>query len=335
MKIFQNISLKPYNTFGIDVKTKFLVDCDSESDIINVCKTFADEQKLIIGGGSNVLFLNDYDGVVIRPLIKEYEILEKSATDVIISVGAGVVWDDFVAMCVNNNWFGAENLSAIPGNVGASPVQNIGAYGAEVANIIHSVDGVLINSNEKFHIDAEHCNFGYRNSIFKNELRGNAIITRVTYHLTLSSSFKLDYGSVNERILQLGDVSLQNVRKAITQIRTEKLPNPTIEGNAGSFFKNPEVEASVAKDLLSQYPDMPNYALKDGRYKIPAGWLIEQSGWKGRTLGRAGVHNRQALVLVNKGGASGTDVMAVANAVVDAVKSKFGITISMEVNLIK
>lgn len=335
MKISNIVSLKKFNTFGIDVNAASLIDCTSDGDICEACKIAAGGRRLILGGGSNVLFLNDFDGVVIRPLLNDIEIVEQTGTDVLLRVGAGVVWDDFVAMCVKRGWYGVENLSAIPGNVGASPVQNIGAYGAEAADAISSVNGIYIDSQKKFSISADDCNFGYRQSVFKAELKNQAVITSVVFRLRTSATLKLDYGDVAARVGQLGGVSLANVRKAITEIRRAKLPDPAVEGNAGSFFKNPEVEAALALSLKEKYADMPSYLLDNGKYKIPAGWLIEKSGWKGRTLGKAGVHARQALVLVNKGGATGADVMQLANTIVDDVYANFGIRISMEVNLIQ
>ncbi|MBP5366037.1 MAG: UDP-N-acetylmuramate dehydrogenase [Bacteroidales bacterium] len=335
MKAYNIVSLKKFNTFGIDVKAKTLVDCQSEAEVTEACKMAAGERRLVLGGGSNVLFLNDFDGIIIRPLINETEVLKQTGTDIMVRVGAGVVWDDFVAMCVERGWYGVENLSAIPGNVGASPVQNIGAYGAEAANAISSVNGFYIDTQKTFSINADACDFGYRQSIFKTELKDKVVITSVVFHLKTSAKLKLDYGDVAARVEQMGSATLANVRKAITEIRRAKLPDPEVEGNAGSFFKNPEVDAQLAEQLKGEYADIPSYLLDNGKYKIPAGWLIERCGWKGRTLGKAGVHARQALVLVNKGGASGADVMQLANTIVDDVFSKFGIRISMEVNLIK
>ncbi len=334
MEIRENISLKPFNTFNIDARAAMMIDCHTTDDVHEATKIVAGKKHYVLGGGSNVLFLNDFDGVIIRPLINSVEIVEDAADHVDVVVGAGVTWDDFVAWCVDRNLYGAENLSGIPGNVGAAPVQNIGAYGAEAKDVISSVDCVRIADGSVFSLTAAECKFGYRSSIFKQELRNAAIIKHVHFRLSKSPDFHLDYGALRAAVEALGEPTGANVRKAVISTRDSKLPDPKVLGNAGSFFKNPEVEGCVADALTKEYPAMPRYALTDGRVKIPAGWLIEQSGWKGRSLGPAAVHERQALVLVNKGGARAADIVALCDAVRADVKSHFGIDLSPEVNFV-
>ena len=336
MNIYEDISIKPFNTFGIDVRVAKLVDCTRLHEVTEISQMTAKSKAYVLGGGSNVLFLSDYDGTIIRPLVTGIEVVDETSTHVDVMVGAGVEWDAFVKFCVEREWQGVENLSGIPGNVGASPVQNIGAYGAEASDVIIGVDGVLRGSSKYFRVTANECKFGYRDSIFKRELRNSAIITRVLFRLAKEgTNFNLDYGPVRERVKKLGEPSLQNIRRAIIDIRNEKLPNPSETGNAGSFFKNPEVDAGVAQTLQRKFPNIPLYILPDGRYKIPAGWLIEQCGWKGKEIGHAAVHDKQALVLVNKGEATGMEILMLANSILDDVRLKFGIDLQFEVNIIE
>lgn len=335
MNIYEDISIKPFNTFGIDVRVAKLVDCTKLHEVTEASQMSANSKAYVMGGGSNVLFLADYDGMVIRPLVTGIEVVDETATHVDVMVGAGVEWDAFVKFCVEREWQGVENLSGIPGSVGASPVQNIGAYGVEASSVIVGVDGVLRGSSKYFRATAEECKFGYRDSIFKRELRNAVIITRVLFRLAKEgTNFNLDYGPVRERVEKLGEPSLQNIRRAIIDIRNEKLPNPSELGSAGSFFKNPEVESITAQQLQRKFPNMPLYTLPNGRCKIPAGWLIEQCGWKGKENGRAAVHDKQALVLVNKGDATGVEILMLANAILDDVRLKFGINLEFEVNII-
>jgi len=331
MNVYNDISLKAFNTFGVDVKSHCLVECESLLDVEMIARQSGDGRKLVLGGGSNMLFMSDFNGIVIRPVLGGCEIIEDSGNEVVVRAGAGIVWDDFVGKMTELGFHGIENLSGIPGTVGASPVQNVGAYGMEAGQAINRVEFVMLGSGQRRVISGEECRFGYRDSIFKHELKDCAIVTSVDYLLYKDAPFKLDYGPVRAAVEELGGESLYNVRKAIIDIRNSKLPDPAKEGSAGSFFKNPEVDSSLADSLTREYADMPKYPLPDGRVKIPAGWLIERSGWKGRALGPAAVHDKQALVLVNKGGATGQDVMNLAEAVRSAVKDKFGIYLDMEV----
>lgn len=334
METRKNISLKPFNTFNIEARAAMMVDCHTTDEVREAAKIAAGKKHYVLGGGSNVLFLKDFDGVIIRPLIDTIEVEEDGVDYVDVTVGAGVTWDDFVAWSVEMNLYGAENLSGIPGNVGAAPVQNIGAYGAEAKDVISSVECVRIADCGVFSLTAAECKFGYRNSIFKQELRNAAIITHVRFRLSKKPNFRLDYGALRAAVEALGEPTVANVRKAVIATRNGKLPDPKVLGNAGSFFKNPEVEAQVAEAIAKEYPTVPRYALADGRVKIPAGWLIEQSGWKGRSLGPAAVHDRQALVLVNKGGAQAADIVALCEAVRADVKTRFGIDLTPEVNFV-
>lgn len=334
MEIFDETSLKSYNTFGINATAKRLVLAETNEEIREAAMKYASHNPLVLGGGSNTLFCNNYNGTVIKPTNKGITVEREQGNDVYVRVAAGEIWDDFVSKTVEWGLYGAENLSAIPGCVGASPVQNIGAYGAEASQIIEQVYGYYIENGEPFTTKGRDCKFGYRNSIFKSELKGKVIVSEVTYKLQKSGTLKLEYGNVKKYVDELGEASLQTVRKAITEIRDAKLPNPQIEGNAGSFFKNPEVRDNVAERILAIYPDMPLYRLSDNMVKIPAGWLIEKSGWKGKQLGNAAVHNKQALVIVNRGGASGNEIIKLAETIQEDVQRLFGISLQMEVCVI-
>ena len=335
-EIKENISLKKYNTFGIDVKSHFLVECSSVqelSDFLNIHRK-QELPLMILGGGSNVLFTKDFEGYILRPNIQGIEIIEENNDHVIIRVGAGVDWDEFVETCVNKNWSGIENLSLIPGNVGTCPIQNIGAYGVEVKDVIIEVVTLEIDTLKTQLFKNEECNFGYRDSIFKRKLKGRHIITHVVFKLKKQSDFKLNYGNLKEELKRFDEINLKNIRQAVIDVRNSKLPKPEEIGNSGSFFKNPVIERSKANELKKQYSEMPSYRQGDNLIKIPAGWLIEQAGWKGKKIGNVGVHEKQALVLVNYGNASGAEVYKLATKIQKSVKEKFGIEIEMEVNIV-
>jgi len=331
---FLNYSLLPYNTFGINVKAARFIEYDTIEDLHSLIKNKKiTAPYLHIGGGSNLLFTGDYGGTILHSCISTCEIISETPTEVIVNVGSGIVWDDFVAYCVSNNWYGAENLSHIPGEVGASAVQNIGAYGVEVKDILYSVSTINTDGLEKTY-SVDECNFAYRHSIFKEPGMQNIIVTSVAFRLSKEESYKLDYGTVKQELAKYPAITLAAVRQAIIDIRVSKLPDPAIEGNAGSFFMNPVVERSKLSELQTLYPEIPFYDLGNDKIKIPAGWLIEQSGWKGKSLGAAKVHNKQALVLVNAGGASGKEIIALSDAVKSAVKEQFGIDIRAEVKFV-
>lgn len=337
MEIKENYSLKAYNTFDIDVRCRYFIEADDEQELLEVVADYEwdPHEILILGGGSNFLFTEDFEGPVFYPSMQGIEIIDEDTASVLVRVGAGVEWDDFVAWAVEHQYGGVENLSLIPGHVGASPVQNVGAYGMEAGDTIDRVEAIDLEKAERVTIPAADCQFAYRNSIFKREWKNRFIITRVVFRLSRVPQFRLDYGSVKQELEKFGgEVSLQNIRRAIIQIRNAKLPDVKECPNAGSFFKNPVVIRELADQLLTQYPDMPVYPVDDEKRKLAAGWLIEQCGWKGKDLGAAGVYEKQALVLVNRGNASGTDVSRLANEIRKSVFMKFGVWIDPEVYVI-
>ena len=336
IKEYTNHSLLPYNTFGIDVKAASFIEYSSVDDLKNILSrdVFISRPFLHIGGGSNLLFTTDYTGTILHSRIKEMTVVNEQGGDVFVRVSSGIVWDDFVAYCVSQGWGGVENLSLIPGEVGASAVQNIGAYGVEAKDIISKVETVEIATCADRTFTNEDCCFSYRQSLFKNELKGKYIVTYVTYRLSKNPVFNLEYGNIKAELEKYNEISLATIRQAIIAIRESKLPDPKVEGNAGSFFMNPIIPRSQFEALQKEYDKIPFYIVDKDRVKIPAGWMIDQCGWKGKVLGRAGVHDKQALVLVNKGGATGQDVIELSKAVQLAVKDKFGIEIHPEVNFI-
>lgn len=335
-EIKENFSLKKYNTFGIDVKTRFFVECKSEkeiSDFITIQQN-TNLPLMILGGGSNVLFAGNFDGYILKPDIKGVDILNESDSDITVRVGAGEDWDDFVAYCVEKGWGGVENLSLIPGNVGTCPIQNIGAYGVEVKDVITEVESIEIATRKKHVFTNQQCRFGYRDSIFKKKLKGKHLISYVTFRLHKQPEFKLEYGKLKEALGSLGDITLGDIRKTVIAIREAKLPDPDEIGNAGSFFKNPMVKKELAEELKKDYPDMPIYMVSDDRVKIPAGWLIEKAGFKGVRKGNTGVHEKQALVLVNFGEATGEEILHLARNIQQAILILFKIELEMEVNVV-
>ncbi len=319
------------NTFAVSAKAAQYIEYDSVKDLQQLVPALQGHRVLHIGGGSNLLFKNVFDGIVLHSLIQGIELLEESLDSVLIRVGGGVVWDDFVAESLRRGWYGAENLSLIPGEVGASAVQNIGAYGVEVKDLIEKVECMDLQTGEQRTFENTKCCYAYRSSIFKHELCGRYAVTHVVYRLSRTFHPHLDYGNLRAHLE--GEITADDVRNVIIKIRREKLPDPAVMGNAGSFFVNPVVPQEQFDALKKQYPAMPFYEVENG-VKIPAGWLIEQCGWKGRQLGYAAVHDRQALVLVNLGGATGEDILRLSDAVCQDVQEKFGISIYPEVNVI-
>jgi len=336
MKISQNVSLLPFNTFAIDAKADYLIEYDSVADLQEVLNSELIKSKRVlhIGGGSNLLFLEDFEGIILHSEIKHIGKVEENSDSVYLKVGAGVVWDELVAFCVENGWGGVENLSLIPGEVGASAVQNIGAYGVEVQDVIEEVNTVEIETGvERIFSNAE-CEYGYRESVFKRELKDKYIITSVVFRLDKKPSFKLNYQHLEEEVLKNGAVNLPNIRQAIIAVRESKLPDPKVYGNAGSFFMNPVISKDLFIELQRSYPQIPHYYVSETEEKVPAGWLIDQCGWKGRQIGNAGVHDKQALVLVNRGGASGAEIVFLAQQIQESVLEKFQIQLVPEVNYI-
>lgn len=334
MIITNNASLKEYNTFGMDVKADAVVEWASELELKAVLPEL-ERPILAIGQGSNLLFMDDFHGTVLKSAIQGIDILDITSDYVTVKVGSGIPWDDFVTYCVLKGWWGVENLAAIPGQVGAAAVQNIGAYGAQADQVIDTVIAVSLQDGSVREFTCEECQYAYRQSIFKNELKGQYAISHVIFTLGLKPSPKLGYGNLEHEVSLLGEASPINISKAVRSIRQSKLPDPQVLGNAGSFFMNPTVTRAQYDGLTERYPDMPSYSTPNPEMvKIPAGWLIEKAGWKGRSMGKAAVHDRQALVLVNLGGATGQDIMALAKAVTESVYDMFSINLSMEVNCI-
>ncbi len=337
MKTFENYSLLNNNTFGVDVKANYFIEYDSVDELQSLLRSdLLQESKFMhIGGGSNLLFINDYQGVILHSQIKGIDAVEGTRSKVVLKAGAGERWDDFVEYCVSKNYGAVENLSGIPGEVGATPVQNIGAYGAEVRNSIVAVECVNTKTGEERTFTAKECQFGYRDSIFKRELKGKYIVTYVHYQLCKTGwTPNVDYGSLKTEIPDAEHATLKDVRNAVLAIRGRKLPEPKVLGNAGSFFMNPVVSTAMYSELKLKFPDIPCYIVSDTEVKVPAGWLIEQCGWKGKSVGKVAVHGSQALVLINKGGANGLDIINLSDSIRASVRDKFGIDLTPEVNII-
>jgi len=336
-QIQENISLQPYNSFGITAKARFFAEIFDESDLIALSKLpeFSGQKLLVMGGGSNMLFTEDFDGLVIKISIQGIE-STADGENVLVTAGAGVVWNDFVQYCVGNNYAGVENLSLIPGTVGASPIQNIGAYGVELKDVFLECRAFELKTGAFKTFSFENCHFGYRESIFKGELKGKFIITSVTFKLTSIPRLNTSYGAIEAELEKRGIVNpgIADISAAVAHIRVSKLPDPTTIGNAGSFFKNPVIEKYEFADVVANHPDVVHYATADGKVKLAAGWLIEQCGWKGKIVGHTGTWKNQALVLVNHGGATGKEVYALSEQIIDSVKSTFGVTLEREVNIL-
>lgn len=313
-----------------------MISIETEEEAVSLfsgCKKIPGP-SLILGDGSNMLFTGDFSGTILHPVIKGINIEEKHSDHVIISAGAGITWDKLAEWSVNNGYGGLQNLSLIPGTVGASPVQNIGAYGVEVKDSIEKVRAVSINDGSITEFSKNDCMFGYRNSVFKLEEKGKYMITRVYYKLTVGELFNLKYGSLEEEVIKLGSVTLRNIRQAVINIRKSKLPDPEIIGNAGSFFKNPVVTIPAAESLKKRFPGITTFDDESGGIKLAAGWLIDQCGWKGKRIGDAGVHHKQALILVNYGKATGKEIYNLSEEIKISVMEKFGIKLEREVEVI-
>ena len=331
---FHQISLRTRNSFGVDQQAARLIEFETPEDLRTLFAAGIPEKWTVLAGGNNILFTRDYDGVLLTPVARGITLLSDDGDEVRVRADAGVEWDDLVEWAVGRGLWGIENLSLIPGKAGAAPVQNIGAYGCEAKDAIRRVEMYCVETGAMLTLDAAHCGFGYRESVFKHDLKGRAIITAVEIALTHTPRPRLGYGDVEREVEARGGATLRNIREAICAIRRAKLPDPAVLGNAGSFFKNPVVGAAVAERLLAEYPDMPHYPAPEGRVKLAAGWLIDRAGMKGRRKGAVGVHERQALVLVNHGGATGGEVIAFAHEVQERVREKFGIEIDTEVNIL-
>lgn len=331
-----NYPLKDHNTFGLNVSAEKFFSVNTIEETMQAIEFVkrANLPHLILGGGSNILFTNNYKGVIIHPNIKGIEVTADTNEYIDLRVGAGVEWDCLVDHSVKMGLCGLENLSIIPGKVGASPIQNIGAYGVEAKDTIEKVEGIYIDKQERFNLTKAECKFGYRDSIFKNKLKGKVVVTHVTFRLSKECKLITHYGNLDTEVEKLGEKTLQNVRQAVINIRNAKLPDPKELGNGGSFFKNPVVEISQVEDLQTKYEHVPFYPVNDNLVKLPAGWLIEHTGWKGKRVGNVGVHKNQALVLVNYGNATGQEIVDLAHEIREAVMEQFNVSLEMEVNVI-
>ncbi|MEO9569830.1 MAG: UDP-N-acetylmuramate dehydrogenase [Polaribacter sp.] len=335
MKIENNISLKQYNTFGIDVTAKRFVSIDSVYQLQQLLKI--EKDIFLISGGSNMLLTKDIEKLVVHINIKGISIDRENKNDIYITVNAGENWHDFVLWCVSENYGGIENLSLIPGNVGTCPIQNIGAYGVEVKDTITKVEALDIETGKLVQFSNTECNFGYRNSIFKNEAKGKYILTSVSFQLTKTKhNLNSSYGAIEAELTSknITNPSLKNISEAVIAIRESKLPDPKKIGNSGSFFKNPVIAKSQFLELQKEYPNVPSYIVSDTEIKVPAGWLIEQAGFKGKRFGNYGVHEKQALVLVNYEHATGEEIYQLAEKIKETIFKKFRISLEIEVNII-
>ena len=337
MHIKNDFSLKGFNTFGIDVCAKEFVVVNAQKDLFDLIleRDLTKEKFLMLGGGSNILFTKDFEGLLIKNEITGIEIIKEDAQQVLVRVGAGMKWHELVLYCIERGWGGLENLSLIPGTVGASPIQNIGAYGVEVKDLIDEVEGIdLIHKNTRT-IKSQECEFGYRSSVFKTSLKNSFLITAVVFRLNKQHQLHVEYGAIRDELarMKVDHPTIRDVSNAVINIRKSKLPDPNIIGNAGSFFKNPLVSTKKLHDLKSIYPNIISFP-HGSDFKLAAGWLIEQAGWKGYREGNVGCHEKQALVLVNHGNASGTEILQLAQKIQQSVHSKFGVELEMEVNVV-
>jgi UDP-N-acetylmuramate dehydrogenase len=332
----QNISLKPFNSFGIDVKADYFSSFSSTNDLSSLFKEYQGVPFLIIGGGSNLLLTQDFNGIVLKNEISGKTIVEETSDSVLVKVGGGENWHEFVLWAVEKGYGGIENMSLIPGSVGASPMQNIGAYGVEIKNVFDHLFAYHIETGETHRFSLEECHFGYRESVFKRALKNQYVITEVCFRLEKNRKVNTTYGAIEQELQKMGisSPSIKDVSNAVVAIRQSKLPNPIELGNAGSFFKNPVVEESLANTILEKYPEAPVYPAENGKKKLAAGWLIEQAGWKGKTVGTCGVHKLQALVLVNYGGSTGQQIYDLSTAIISDIQVKFGVTLEREVNIL-
>lgn len=338
MQVQENISLKPYNTFAIDAKARYFLRFNSVVQLMDArTSNFkSGVSNLVLGGGSNILFTKDFDGLILKNEITGIEKIEEDQNYVYIKCGAGENWHQFVMHCIKNNWAGLENLSLIPGCTGASPMQNIGAYGVEIKDVFHGLTAFHLQEKANYTFKAKDCEFGYRESVFKRKYKDQFIILDVTYRLSKKPHFNTSYGAIEHELEKMGikDLSIQAVSQAVINIRSSKLPDPKEIGNAGSFFKNPSISKEKFLQLKQQFENIVGYENADSTVKLAAGWLIEQCGWKGFRDGDAGVHAKQSLVLVNYGNAAGDEVFALSKKIMDSVADKFDVRLEREVNII-
>jgi UDP-N-acetylmuramate dehydrogenase len=333
--IEKNIPLQTFNTFGFNETAEEFARFNSSEELTELLQHNKNKPLFILGGGSNILLTKKIEGLVLKNDIKGIKIIEENDDFVIVESGAGEIWHNFVVHCINQNWSGLENLSLIPGSVGASPMQNIGAYGVEIKDVFAYLLAYNIASEKIEKFDAEQCQFGYRESIFKQSLKGKYVICHVAFKLSKKAIKNTTYGAIEDELNKLGisDPSIQDISRAVIAIRQSKLPDPALIGNAGSFFKNPIVPETIVDTLKEIYPDIPNYPSATGMRKLAAGWLIEKAGWKGKSYGNYGVHKNQALVLVNYGGSTGKEIYDLSTEIIRDIKTKFNIELEREVNI--
>lgn len=337
MKIQKNISLKPYNTFGIDVSAKMFASVSNTTELEEVLRLYPEKKRLILGGGSNMLLTKDFEGLAIKIDFKGIQVVKEDDSWVYVEAKAGENWHEFVLWCLKRNYGGLENLSLIPGNVGTAPIQNIGAYGVELKDHFENCEALNIKTLKTQVFNRDDCEFGYRNSIFKNAEKGKYIISSVTFKLSKKEhDLHINYGAIRSELdhMQVSNPTINDISKAVISIRQQKLPDPKEIGNSGSFFKNPIISKDQYQSLLENFPQMPSYPVSDNEVKVPAGWLIEHAGFKGKRLGNFGVHKNQALVLVNYGNAKGSDILNLAFLIQKTIKKIFDVTIEAEVNIL-
>jgi UDP-N-acetylmuramate dehydrogenase len=338
VKILENINLKPHNTFGLDAFCDYFVEINSIDDFLELLKTdvYKKNQKLIIGGGSNILFTQNFSGLVIKNNLKGVTVVTEDNDKIILKAAAGESWHEFVLWCIERNYCGLENLSLIPGCVGASPMQNIGAYGVEIKDVFYELEALKITTGEKRVFKKEDCEFGYRESVFKTKYKNHYLITSVSFILSKKITLNTSYGAINSELeaMKISTPSVKDVSNAVIAIRQSKLPNPKETGNAGSFFKNPEISKIKHGELKNIFQGLVSYSLPNGNFKLAAGWLIEQCGLKGYEYNGAAVHSKQALVLINKNNCGGKDVLDLSDYVMQKVFDKFGVKLEREVNII-
>lgn len=336
MQIQENISLKPYNSFAIDVKARSFASFSDIEELTELVTPASKLGTLILGGGSNILFTQDFNGLVLKNEIKGIVKIKEDDEFVYIQAGAGENWHQFVLYCIENEWAGVENLSLIPGCVGASPMQNIGAYGVEIKDVFHELKAFHRKEKTNYTFDLNACGFGYRESVFKRKYKDEFVITNVTFRLRKQPVFNTSYGAIEQELerMEVKELSIKAIADAVINIRSSKLPNPKEIGNAGSFFKNPEVSKEQFSILQNEFPSIVGYGLSNGNMKLAAGWLIEQCGWKGYRKGDAGCHAMQALVLVNYGNATGEEIYNLSEEILQSVREKFGVMLEREVNIV-
>lgn len=332
----RNVNLAPFTTFAVEAKTAYFASFTTIEELKKLLSEVKDRKLLILGGGSNILFRNNFDGVTLHNKIQGISTVKEDENYIVIKVGAGEVWHDFVLYTLSKGWGGVENLSLIPGSVGASPMQNIGAYGVEIKDVFESLEAVEISSGELRTFSHEECQFGYRESVFKKSLKDKYVITSVSYRLSKHPVLNTSYGAIENELKSMGILhpTIQDVSKAVIAIRQSKLPDPKEIGNAGSFFKNPIISLSHFEKLKKEYPEIPSYKVSEVEVKVPAGWLIDKAGWKGKTIQNYGVHKKQALVLVNYGKASGEDIYELSEKIIKDIQLRYGILLEREVNII-